>query len=142
MKKIIGILAVLIVIGGIVAFSQSGKDTANNTASGDTPAKTEPAQSGSTSTEAAPADAQATNMVTISNFKFGPKNITVKKGTTVTWVNKDSVAHTVTADNMPGPDSPLMGEGESYSYKFDNTGSHPYFCKPHTYMKASVTVTD
>jgi len=33
--------------------------------------------------------------VDIDNFVFTPKEITVAKGTTVTWVNHDDVPHTV-----------------------------------------------
>jgi plastocyanin len=35
------------------------------------------------------------NVVTIDNFTFGPKELTVPLGTTVKWVNHDDTPHTV-----------------------------------------------
>lgn len=83
-----------------------------------------------------------TDEVEIEDFAFRPANIIVKKGTTVTWTNKDDSAHTVTADGGSGPNSELFGRGQSYSYTFNETGEFSYFCKPHPYMKGKVTVTD
>jgi len=34
----------------------------------------------------------------IDNFSFGPANITIPAGTTVTWTNNDDVPHVVTSD--------------------------------------------
>src|SRR3989338_96394 len=36
--------------------------------------------------------------VTIEEFAFNPETITIKKGTTVIWTQRDSVKHTVTSD--------------------------------------------
>ncbi len=83
----------------------------------------------------------ATNSVTLQNFAFSPVNITVQKGTTVTWTNQDSVTHTVTADSGPSPNSQPLAKGDSYSYTFDSVGTFSYHCTPHPYMKATVTVT-
>src|SRR5664279_2367401 len=35
--------------------------------------------------------------VTISNFTFSPDTLTVPVGSTVTWINQDDTAHTVTS---------------------------------------------
>lgn len=86
---------------------------------------------------------QATHTVTIRNFSFNPSDITVKNGTTVTWTNKDSVAHTVTeTDNLNGPDSGTVNPGSSYSFTFSKTGTYHYHCAIHTQMLGTVTVTD
>ena len=51
---------------------------------------------------AAPAQAGATaKRVSIKNFEFSPKTLTVAKGTKVTWTNKDSANHTVTFKKGP-----------------------------------------
>src|SRR5439155_19820972 len=48
---------------------------------------------------ALPASAGDKNEVTIDNFSFLPQTLTVPAGTTVTWINRDDVPHTVvTAD--------------------------------------------
>ena len=100
-------------------------------------------QSGSGSSTNA-ADAEATDKVTIADYKFAPAAITVKKGTTVTWTNQDTVKHNVvTEDGAPEAiDGKLIGKGETYSYTFNKTGTYNYFCEPHPYMKASVIVTE
>ncbi|MBI2846707.1 MAG: cupredoxin family copper-binding protein [Chloroflexi bacterium] len=77
--------------------------------------------------------------VTIQSFAFSPATLTIKKGTTVTWTNKDSVPHTVKGW---GTESSSMGAGQSYSYKFDSAGTYDYICGVHPYMKATVVVTE
>ena len=85
----------------------------------------------------------ATSTVEIKNFDFTPANITVKKGTKVTWTNQDSVEHTVTeTDGKTGPDSQLLAQDESYSFTYDTVGTFAYDCTPHPYMKGTVTVTE
>ena len=84
----------------------------------------------------------ATNTVTIQNFAFSPSNITVKKGTTVTWTNKDSTNHTVTeTDSQPGPNSGGLAPGKSYSFTFTSVGTFQYHCSIHPEMIAAITVT-
>ncbi len=81
----------------------------------------------------------AGNSVTISNFAFSPATVTVAVGTTVTWTNKDSVAHTVTSDTGAFDSGNLSPNG-TYSYKFTTSGTFPYHCGIHTYMKGTVIV--
>lgn len=76
---------------------------------------------------------------TIENFAFAPAILKVKKGTTVTWTNKDSVGHTVTGENG-GWGSALLAKGQSYSHTFSEVGSFPYYCRPHPWMKGTVEV--
>src|SRR5581483_9624959 len=65
----------------------------------------------------------STDAVTIQNFAFSPSDITVKKGTTVTWTNKDSVAHTVTeTDGQAGPKSGDVSPNSSYTFTFNTPG--------------------
>ncbi|HEY9712347.1 MAG TPA: cupredoxin family copper-binding protein, partial [Chroococcales cyanobacterium] len=85
----------------------------------------------------------ATNKVTIQNFAFSPADITVKKGTAVTWTNGDSVTHTVTeTDSQTGPNSGDLAPGKSYSFTFDTAGTYHYHCSIHTEMTGTVTVTE
>lgn len=84
------------------------------------------------------------NQVTIKDFAFGPKNMTVKKGTKITWTNQDAAHHDVTPDK-DSPDfvaSKLLAKGESYSYTFEKAGTYAYHCSPHPYMKAVIEVTE
>lgn len=77
--------------------------------------------------------------ISIQNLAFTPASVTVHKGTTVTWTNRDSVSHTVTGDNG-GPSSSAISSGESYSYTFNALGTFPYHCSIHPSMVASVQV--
>ena len=46
------------------------------------------------------ASAQAVDLqVQIDQFTFAPQRITVKAGTTVTWINDDDIPHTVASSN-------------------------------------------
>ena len=81
-----------------------------------------------------------TTTVSIKNFAFNPANATVAPGTTVTWVNNDQTAHTVTANNGAF-DSGTLQPGKSYSFKFDKAGTYAYHCNIHPYMTATVTVS-
>src|SRR5437879_13712275 len=42
-----------------------------------------------------------TTEVKIDNFTFGPAALTVPVGTTVTWINKDDIPHTVVSTDDP-----------------------------------------
>jgi plastocyanin len=78
-------------------------------------------------------------MVSIENFAFNPPNISVAPGTTVTWVNNDTVPHTTTASDGTW-DSETLQPGESFSFTFDTPGTFPYFCEIHPFMTGTVTV--
>lgn len=85
-----------------------------------------------------------TNMVKISNFEFLPSKIKVKKGTTVTWTNEDTIRHDVKPDRETEEfkASELLGKGESYAVTFNTAGIYNYFCSPHSYMKGTVEVVE
>lgn len=79
--------------------------------------------------------------VAISNFAFVPANLTIKKGTTVTWTNTDDAQHTVTGDTS-GPASSLLAKGSTYSFTFAAAGTVSYHCSPHPFMHGTITVTE
>src|SRR5689334_8467812 len=89
----------------------------------------------------APAPASGT-AVAIRSFAFSPASLTVKVGTTVTWTNQDSDAHTVTSDHSGGPlNSKALNTGGTFSYRFTKAGTYKYLCTIHPFMTATVTVT-
>jgi len=77
------------------------------------------------------------NTVTIQNFSFQPAELTIKKGETVTWINQDTVGHTITGDSL---DSKLLENGQSFSHTFNEAGTYTYNCAPHPYMKGKIIV--
>lgn len=93
--------------------------------------------------------------INIKDFKYQKQNIKIKKGTKVTWINRDSMEHNVMKQHegeehahaapehgeaTEGLESPLIVQGESWSYTFNEVGTENYHCAPHPYMKGSVTV--
>ena len=88
----------------------------------------------------AKAQKHPTRTVLIKNFRFKPAHITIKRGTKVRWINKDSTAHTATANNGRSFDSGRLGKGQRYTHTFKSMGKKPYHCKIHPDMRASVVV--
>jgi plastocyanin len=74
-------------------------------------------------------NAAAAKNVTISNFQFTPKTITIKAGGTVTWTNKEGT-HTVTADDNSW-ESPNLNAGKTFSRQFASAGTYRYHCSFH-----------
>ncbi len=88
-----------------------------------------------------PVSTSANASVTIDNYNFSPPTLTVKKGTTVVWVNHDIAKHTITADSGAFT-SEFFGKGEKYTHVFNEVGTFAYHCEPHPYMHGTVVVTD
>jgi amicyanin len=80
--------------------------------------------------------------IEISNFSFKSDIVKIRKGTKVTWTNKDSAKHTVTSDEGDFLDSPLLGQGESYDMVFNEAGTYRYHCTPHPNMLGAVVVVE
>ena len=97
--------------------------------------------SGGTTAEPATTSSSAPsgNAVSMSNLSFSPASLTVSTGTTVTWTNKDTVAHTVTSDTGSF-DSGNMAPKATFSFKFNTAGTFAYHCSLHPSMKGTVTV--
>jgi plastocyanin len=83
----------------------------------------------------------AAPQVTIDNFAFTPAEITVSPGTTVTWLNRDDIPHTVTdaADAKAFKSAPL-DTGDSFSHLFAAPGTYHYFCSLHAHMQGTIVV--
>jgi plastocyanin len=77
------------------------------------------------------------NTVSIEDFQFDPPSITINKGDTVTWINHDSVSHTVTGT---GFDSGSLAKDASFRYTFKDAGTYNYICSFHASMKGQVIV--
>lgn len=90
---------------------------------------------GPTAVPAAPARIE----IDISGFAFSPEELTIAVGTEVVWTNGDSAKHTVTA-NEGAFDSPVLEEGDTFSFVFTTPGTFAYFCNFHPDMTATITV--
>src|ERR671917_2126926 len=81
-----------------------------------------------------------TKTVLIQGFRFKPANITIKRGTKVRWINKDSHPHTATATNKRSFDSGRLGKGQRYTHTFKSAGKKKYLCEIHPHMRGGVVV--
>jgi plastocyanin len=97
---------------------------------------------------AAPAQA-ADRGVTVSNFSFGPAELTIDQGDTVTWTfaGPDTNHSTTTKpdqaeswDSDPRNPTPVHAVGDKFSWNFPNAGEFSYFCKVHASMTAKIVV--
>ena len=86
-----------------------------------------------------PQAAPTTPQVSIDNFIFNPAEITVPVGTTVTWVNRDDVPHTVTADDKQFH-STALDTDDRFTHVFSTPGTYPYFCSVHPHMTGRIIV--
>lgn len=111
MKKMLLVLAVLSILG-LVACSQTLE------------------QSSAT-------DAPDTAAVELKDFAFTPDTVTIKRGGSVTWTNKDSALHTVTSDEF---DSGDLKKGGSFTQTFAKTGNYNVKCTYHPSMTMRVIV--
>jgi YVTN family beta-propeller protein len=83
--------------------------------------------------------AGAGTKVSIANFAFGPADLTVAPGSTVTWSNDDGAPHALAfADGAPPSD--LLLPGAHFERRFANAGSYDYVCSVHPYMQGHLTV--
>ena len=79
--------------------------------------------------------------VKIDNFSFGPASVTVPVGTTVTWVNRDDIPHTVVSTDDPKVfKSKVLDTDEKFSFTFAKAGTYAYFCSIHPKMTGKVVV--
>lgn len=67
--------------------------------------------------------------VTITNFQFSPKTVTIKAGVEVSWEVKEGT-HTITADNGAF-ESQALSAGQKFNYKFTKPGTYRYYCSFH-----------
>jgi plastocyanin len=81
----------------------------------------------------------ANNHIDMKDSKFDPGELTITVGESVKWENKDSYAHTVTADNgnFDSGDVPAGGE---YSHTFSTVGTYSYYCIYHSGMTGKIIV--
>jgi plastocyanin len=78
----------------------------------------------------------------IKNFEFSPATLTIKTGTTVTWMNQDGAPHQIASD--PGSVVAFISEslenGASYQFTFNQPGTYSYYCTIHPSMKGTIIV--
>jgi plastocyanin len=132
-KVLIAIAAIVVLaVGGLVIYDKGRSDTGSTEGNNNTNGSPPP------SNQTAP----SAGAISITNMMFTPSQISVQKGSTVTWTNDDNVTHTVIDDlsNVGGPASGNIEPGSAYSFTFNKTGSFQYHCKLHPSMRGTIVV--
>ena len=76
--------------------------------------------------------AAETVTVELNKYEFIPKEITVKVGTTVRWVNKEKRQyHSVWFKEQGEKEAEYFWPDETFERTFDEPGVFPYVCEPH-----------
>ena len=77
--------------------------------------------------------------VMIDNFAYSPVPLTIKVGTTVTWINHDDIPHTV--DSTEGKfKSAALDTDEKFEFRFTSAGEYPFYCRIHPKMTGKIIV--
>jgi plastocyanin len=130
---VIPLSAMAVLVFAAIAVAQSvpeGQEPSQNTAA-DT--NTTDVQNSTT------VPAKKTATVDIHDHTFDPAQLNIAPGTTVTFVNKDTEAHTATADNNLF-ETGVLEPGESTWVLFRGSGTVTYHCELHPDMKGSIVV--
>jgi plastocyanin len=103
-----------------------------------TPDAPSPAMSDTTTPDTGATAASMEAAVEIADFAFGPAEVTIAAGGTVTWTNTDNQPHT--APSSGTFDTGAIAAGSSATVAFDEPGTFTYICSFHPFMTATVTV--
>ena len=142
MKKIIAlgslVAALIVLVFASIAAAQSSSPDQNSSNTSTDPAHspTTTPQEATTSGQATPT--QNTPTVSIGANGFDPSQIEVDAGTPVTFVNNDSVPHTVSLKGLF--DSPEIPAGYSYPVTLNGTGTVTYTDKANPEMQGTIIV--
>jgi nitrite reductase (NO-forming) len=86
------------------------------------------------------------NAANLGDKSYKPNPLHVEVGDTVTWINDDTLPHTVTYGNPSNPsekplfDSLIIGPKKTFRYTFDKVGEFPYYCAIHPTMTGTIIV--
>jgi plastocyanin len=96
---------------------------------------------GAASTQAS-SDTSGRSEVEIVDFAYGPAELEVSSGDTVTFTNSDDAAHTATSesDDPAEFDTGDIDGGDSAEVTFEEVGDYAYYCSIHDYMTGTIRV--
>ena len=137
MKQGIILLAITIILIAVCGCTQPPATTPHQI-NPTTPAITTESQTVVTTLTQQKTPTVSDNTVRIKNLAFDRVNISVKVGSTVRWVNLDSVPHRILFED--GADSTMLAASQSWSRKFDEAGTYKYACTIHPTMQGTVIV--
>lgn len=80
------------------------------------------------------------HVVEIRGMAFHPAVLTVERGDTVEWINRDIVPHTATAAAGPAWTTGALVQGRSGRHLAGEPGEQRYFCELHPTMEGRLVV--
>jgi plastocyanin len=143
LKRRVGALLFSLVAAAVLLAAGCSSSNKSSSGSSTSAPSTLPVPS-SSSTEATSSGngaSAAPTKVTIKDFAFGPKSVTVKVGQSVEFTNTDGVTHTATSTSGAF-DTGDLDSGASKAVTFAHAGTFPYHCSIHNSMTGTVTVTN
>lgn len=102
---------------------------------------TAPAPPPPTTTTTLPPGSAPRGNVQMRDFSFAPASVSVRAGSSLTFVNTGAAPHTVTAADRSF-DSGLVQPGGVYTRRFSQPGVVQYVCTLHPAMIGTITVLD
>jgi plastocyanin len=137
MKNALILLAITLIMVGVCGCTQTAPPVQPMTTA-PTPPQTTQLLTVTTIPAPQTTSSVSANTINITNFAFDPNSITVNLGSTVRWVNQDSVPHRILF--AEGADSKILAPSQSWSNKFDQAGTYNYTCTIHPTMQGTVIV--
>jgi plastocyanin len=144
---------VTVIAAGLLLAACAGSESTETTADATVPAETTVATAAPTTTpettppettpaETTPPDTPAADepaaTINISGSTFG-SSPTVSVGDEVEVTNNDAIPHTWTSSDGVW-DSGSLGQGDTFSFTFEEPGEYPFVCLIHPTMSGTVTV--
>jgi len=131
-----------VVTVSVLVVACGGSNASTTTAPSPTPSPTSPAPSpispppsnDPSASVAIPVGAQS-----LGTRAYMPDELSVATGSTVTWMNTDTVSHTSTSDES-GWNSGTIAPGGRFSFTFERAGTFRYHCTIHPGMVGTVVV--
>lgn len=133
-------VVLVLIVGGWLLTRPKQTTIPESTQPTPTPLSTESAS------PAAASPAAAANLITIAKSGFSAKDTTIKAGESVTWVNSDTVDHTVnsaihpTHTIYPPLNLGIIKPGDQKSLTFPQAGTYKYHDHLNPSLTGSVTV--
>jgi plastocyanin len=84
------------------------------------------------------APAPATHTVSMDAVSFAPATVSVNRGDSIAWINKDPFPHTATADGRF--DSRALAPAASWTFVASAPGEIHYVCTLHPTMRGRIVV--
>lgn len=144
-KTVVGVIVAIVAIGGITGAVLKNKKDSTSSNTSDHSAMEKDANPFTKNNDQSKAEVQSGSVsMDIKDFAFSQKTLKIKKGTQVTWTNRDSAKHDITPDKQSEDfkNSELLAKDASYNFTFNTVGTYAYHCSPHPYMKATIEVVE